>query len=715
MTDRTGDGRETAPVPPNRHRPAVEFSTLVPEHLFDDRYRIVRSLGAGGTGEVFLALDELAGGEVALKVLYPPNEPGRMLDRLRRELEIVRSLDHPGIVQIQHLGEAQGLFYFVMELLQGDSLRARIDRGAVAPDQAIAILEALADSLAVAHRSGVVHRDIKPDNIFLATSPKAAGERVVLLDFGIAFREGDARFTATGDLIGTPHYLSPEQARGQTDIGPAADVYALGALTWEMLSGLPLFQGENTMQVIQAHLSQRVPTDPKFPGETPAWFARLVKRMLAKQPADRPRDGAEVLSMIRRKHVPRMTTRGFRLAGILIAATLLIAWAGYALIDTGPGMPIEVRPSGTDGLDEIVGPNGEIVESWHERIAELTGRVPHVEGENLRELTRAAVLDAGAWPDSRLAVGTSTVGPPWDCALRLFDGQTRELQADLRLPLLGPDRSVPTHLSVEDGELLDVDFQPFSLNAAEIDGAPGDEIILTVGSSHSYPSQVLALKEDDGWKTLLEHWNMGNCEATPMDLDGDGTDELVLHGANNAFQEAWITILDPDGGESTAPTQSPPGHRQVRLRELEEYPVGGWTIRFPRVAVSRAIGSPFRFIRGRSMGLDWDPEARRLRVLLRDGTSQPPDNYTNQMAYVFDLRTGSIEVEWIDYDVYLARFQDVYGSEGDPWGVVEQESLRPYEPVIISELLQWNGEGGDQQWRAFDFPGLIDRYRPVLP
>jgi NAD(P)-dependent dehydrogenase (short-subunit alcohol dehydrogenase family) len=302
LKDRAGGGRETAPVQPNRHRLAVEFSTLVPEHLFDDRYRIVGSLGAGGTGEVFLALDELAGVEVALKVLYPRNEPGHVLDRLRRELEIVRSLDHPGIVQVQHLGEAQGLFYFVMELLQGSSLRARIERDPIPVDHAIEILEALADSLAAAHRSGVVHRDIKPDNVFLATSPQAERERVVLLDFGIAFREGDTRFTSTGDLIGTPHYLAPEQARGQTDIGPAADVYALGALTWEMLSGRPLFQGENAMQVIQAHLSQRVPSAPEFPRETPPWLVRLVKRMLAKQPADRPADGAEVLGMIRRKH-----------------------------------------------------------------------------------------------------------------------------------------------------------------------------------------------------------------------------------------------------------------------------------------------------------------------------------------------------------------------------------------------------------------------------
>ena len=715
MKDRTGNERKTVPARSDRQRQAVQFSTLIPGYVFDGRYRIIRSLGAGGMGEVFFAQDQFAGAEVALKVLYPRRGPEGVLRRLRRELEIVRSLDHPGIVRIHHLGEAQGLFYLVMELLRGTSLRERIDRGPIPADQTVAILETIAESLAVAHRSGVVHRDIKPDNVFLEKSSEGEGERVVLLDFGIALREGDARLTATGDTLGTPHYLAPEQARGETEIGPAADVYALGALTWEMLSGKPVFHGENAMQIIQAHLSQDVPANPEFPHETPAWLARLVKRMLAKKRTDRPPDGAAVLSMIRRRHVPRMTARTGRLAGIIAASALVIAVAAYALIDFSDRAPAGVRSASDGRYVGIVDPEGEAIEGWNERISAVIGRDAMPDDSMIREVTKATVLDASAWPATKLAVAASSSGPPWSCTLHLLDGRSRELEAELVVPFLGHDRRVPTRLRIEDGDVLEVDFQPLTLSAAEFNGIPGDEILLSAGSSRSYPTQVLALERTADWTTLLDHWNMGNAWASAIDLDEDGTDEIVLYGANNAFQEAWITILDPGDGSSSVVTQSPPGRRQVRLLDLEDYPVGGLTIRFPRVVVSRAMGSPFRFIRGRSLSVDWDDEARRLRVEIRDGTTEAGRNNAYSMAYILDLQTGSVQVEWTDYDDYLARFQEYYGRERDPWGVVEQESLRPYDPVLIGEILQWDGEAGDQQWQPFDITGLVERFRPTSP
>ncbi len=296
------------------------FAALRRGGVFAERYDLRERLGAGGAGEVFRAHDRLAGVDVALKILYPhagddePEEPAQAvgvsnttgaargaLARLRRELKLVRSLDHPGIVRVHDLGEHDGLFYIVMDLLRGETLRARLARGAVGADEAARIAAGMLDALARAHAAGIVHRDIKPANVFLvrdAAAPEAPLERVVLLDFGLARdSRGNERLTATGAFLGTPEYVSPEQARGDAVVGPPSDVYSAGIVLWEMLAGAPPFVGSSAIEIVHRHLGQPLPAHG-LPRSVPPRLRTLTRWMLEKDARARPRGAGDALACL---------------------------------------------------------------------------------------------------------------------------------------------------------------------------------------------------------------------------------------------------------------------------------------------------------------------------------------------------------------------------------------------------------------------------------
>jgi eukaryotic-like serine/threonine-protein kinase len=263
------------------------------------RYRLRALLAVGGMGAVWAAEDAVLGREVAVKVLGEALAGDRRAAlRLRREARAAGRLAHPGIARVWDLGEDAGRPYLVMELLHGESLAARLARaGPLEPAEAVRVVASAADALEIAHRAGIVHRDVKPGNVFVTS-----GGDVKLLDFGIARAANEAALTG-GDLLGTAAYLAPERVLGH-DATPAADVYALGVLLYELLAGRPPFAGDTGTALAMAHVHARpAPLGTVAPRVPPA-LAAACERALAKDPAARPPSAAALAALLRSAVAP---------------------------------------------------------------------------------------------------------------------------------------------------------------------------------------------------------------------------------------------------------------------------------------------------------------------------------------------------------------------------------------------------------------------------
>src|SRR6185312_7755417 len=250
-----------------------------------DRYRVERELGAGGMATVYLGHDLKHDRDVAIKVLHPDLGAALGADRFLSEIRTTARLQHPHILPLLDSGSADGLLYYVMPLVTGETLRARLEREKQLPvDDAIRIAREVADALGYAHGRGVVHRDIKPENILLQSG------HALVADFGIALavqQAGGQRMTQTGLSLGTPQYMSPEQAMGEREIGPRSDIYSLGAVTYEMLAGDPPFTGSTA----QAIVAQVITSEPRSltaqRKSVPVHVNDAVFTALEKLPADR--------------------------------------------------------------------------------------------------------------------------------------------------------------------------------------------------------------------------------------------------------------------------------------------------------------------------------------------------------------------------------------------------------------------------------------------
>ncbi len=255
-----------------------------------DRYTLDRDLGRGGMASVVLARDLRHDRMVALKVLHPELAPTVGGDRFKREIRVAARLQHPNILSVLDSGETPGgQLWFTMPFVEGENVYERLQRvQQFAPAEALRIATAAASALAYAHEQGVVHRDIKPDNILLS------GDQVLVADFGVAraVSEVAEKLTATGMIVGTPTYMSPEQASGDKAIDGRSDIFALGCVVYEMLAGEPPFKGPNP----QATLMRRFmgPPRPLRPMvQIPEQVERAIVRALAKDPAERYATAAE--------------------------------------------------------------------------------------------------------------------------------------------------------------------------------------------------------------------------------------------------------------------------------------------------------------------------------------------------------------------------------------------------------------------------------------
>jgi serine/threonine protein kinase len=269
------------------------MSRVEADVLLGGRYRLTRKMATGGMGQVWEAEDTVLHRAVAIKALSEElSQDARSAERFRREARAAAGLSHPNVAGVFDYGEDDGTQFIVMELVEGETLADRLCReGSLGPADATRVAAEIAAALEAAHAAGIVHRDVKPGNVMLTPQ----GE-VKVLDFGIAAAAG-AHLTATGFTIGTAAYLSPEQAAGKRAT-PASDVYALGVVLFEMLSGRPPFTGETPVAVAAAHVSQDPPSLSAVAPGVPSHLALVCQQVLSKDPTLRPPSAGALRQML---------------------------------------------------------------------------------------------------------------------------------------------------------------------------------------------------------------------------------------------------------------------------------------------------------------------------------------------------------------------------------------------------------------------------------
>ena len=410
-------------------------------------YAIERELGGGGMSHVFVAAETALGRRVVVKVLPPDSAASVSAARFRREIAVAARLQHPHIVPLLSTGEMDGIPYFTMPFVEGESLRVRVARSGELPaGEAVRILREIASALTYAHGHGVVHRDIKPDNVLLS------GDVAMVTDFGVARALSAATLsdhgatTSIGVAIGTPGYMAPEQASADPALDHRADVYAFGVLAYEVLSGSPPFAGRSVQATLAAHIVEAPePITKRRPGLPPA-LAALVMQCLEKRPCDRPQSAAELVRALDALGSPsgdahvaagRRSAPGARRIGVLAVGVGLLLAAGVAVVRrtgsptakaTLPPTAVEV-PATSLAVLPLANIGGDTADEYFAQgmADELTGALARVPGLRVASRTTAAGVqrrrpDADAREVGRL-LGVSAV----------LEGAVRRAPGRLRL------------------------------------------------------------------------------------------------------------------------------------------------------------------------------------------------------------------------------------------------------------------------------------------
>ncbi|HKS07292.1 MAG TPA: serine/threonine-protein kinase [Gemmatimonadaceae bacterium] len=360
---------------------------------FAKSYAVEREVGQGGMATVYLAQDLKHHRQVALKVLRTDLSSTIGGDRFTREIQIIAQLAHPHILPLHDSGEMDGFLFYVMPFVEGESLRQRLAReGRLPLSDAVRILREVTDALAYAHERGIIHRDIKPDNVMLS------GRHAVVTDFGVAKAVSAAsvdKLTTVGIALGTPAYMSPEQAMGETDLDQRSDIYALGAMAFEMLSGEPPFNRPTAQAVLSAHVLDAPPDIATKRNDVPAALGEVLLRCLAKEKTSRWQTADELLPALEAALTPSggmtpTTTRPLRAAQIgkhkrskslfvVIAVSVVIAVGSLAVWqfvggsnDPGPNR-MAILP-----IVDASGADAQLVTVMHNQLQVSLGQIPGV-------------------------------------------------------------------------------------------------------------------------------------------------------------------------------------------------------------------------------------------------------------------------------------------------------------------------------------------------
>lgn len=404
-------------------------STL--ERALGSTFTFERELGGGGMSRTYLARDTSLNRLIVVKVLAPELLAGISVERFRREVLLAAALQHPHVVPVLAAGEADGLPWFTMPYVEGNSLRQRLERGGMSATEAVGILRDVARALAFAHGRGVVHRDIKPDNVLLSEGS------ATVTDFGIAKaisaarggadrpegsgpRDLQATLTQLGTSIGTPAYMAPEQALGDPDTNHRADIYAFGVMAYEMLAGRPPFQGSNPSKVLAAHIGEGARPLLEVAPDTPAPLAELVMLCLEKDPDRRPQEasqlarvldtvttsgsGANVPAVLRGGQIP--FAKALTLWALATAVVVVTAWAARSAI----GLPDWVLPGSIGvmlaGLPVLLA-TAYVQRTTHRAFTMTPGRVSATHGTMATLALKASphLSWKRAWTGGAIAVG----------------------------------------------------------------------------------------------------------------------------------------------------------------------------------------------------------------------------------------------------------------------------------------------------------------------
>ncbi|UCC81899.1 MAG: protein kinase [Gemmatimonadota bacterium] len=400
-----------------------------------DRYTIEREIGSGGMATVYLAEDLKHRRKVAVKVLRPELAATLGADRFVREIEIAAQLSHPHILPLYDSGEAAGVLYYVMPYVEGESLRERLDReGKLGVDEVIRLTDEIAAALSYAHERGIVHRDVKPENVMLT------GGRAVVADFGIARAlrvAGAERLTGTGFAVGTPAYMSPEQAMGQADVDARSDVYALGCVVYEMVAGRAPFEGDTPQALLAKHAVEAVPSLRTTDPQVPLFLERAVERALAKSPDERFQAASAfaealtaetVVARVGKKRWPRRAVVG-AVAGVVVAA----AW-GLSTVLGGPGYErLAVLPPANlmnDPEQEyfVQGVHNALILELQQAGVEVIARRSVMQYEDMQKPIREIASELAV--DAVIEASVLRAADSVEIQVQVVDGRTEEIVGD---------------------------------------------------------------------------------------------------------------------------------------------------------------------------------------------------------------------------------------------------------------------------------------------
>jgi tetratricopeptide (TPR) repeat protein len=496
---------------------------LDPGSVIADRYEIRRVLGSGGYAIVYLAYDRRLNSEVALKAMRADRNSPAALTRFRREVNIAREAASPRLVRVYDIGIDGDLWYLTMEVVRGESLRDRIRRGPIPITEAIEIIDGILDGLAALHALKIVHRDLKPENILLdaAGSPKLA-------DFGLArFLDEERSATATGAVVGTTDYLSPEQALGHA-VDSRGDLYALGVVLFEMLTGRLPFKSESSLGSVIARLRSPAPSVRRFRRDVPLWLSTITARLLSKEPRHRYASASDVQLAIQRRRVGLRTFASRRTAAMAIVVILACAGVVFAPLHSSGTKFSRIEADGEKGIVAL-GTGGE-------KLWKLSSVFPQTQ-------YALAHLDKGR-PVLAMVMIRGTACLPKDReTLSFLDPETGKTIRDIKLPDGGADFPGYTNR-----------FGVLSIAADDLDGDGFDEIIVGYNHIPEAPSYIVLYEPRlDRARIIFE--GMGHHRfVTSADLDGDGRKEVLISGINNGvnWYNALAAIrLSPPAGDVT--------------------------------------------------------------------------------------------------------------------------------------------------------------------